>query len=193
MTWLMETPLPAILMGGLTTAILGSGWLRTGKQWLLYLMVAAILLTVGAVFLERAVVTDREQVTATLYEIAALVERNEIDEALKYACSGSPAARSTAKAELPFYEFHEVSIRRNLEVEVFPEHIPPKATAEFNVLVVFSTKDHFITESRALRFVEVIFLQEENGEWRVSDYEHSPPTDAFRTEDARSRSNRAFD
>jgi len=186
----MESPLPAVVIGGLTTAILGSGWLRTGKQWLLYLMIAAILLTVGVVFLERAVITDREQVKATLYRIAELVERNEIDAAFEY---GSPEVRSEAAGELPMYEFKEVSIRRNLEIEVFPDHIPPKATAEFNVLVVFGTRDHFIAESRVLRFVEVEFLKEETGEWRVSDYEHSPPTDAFRTEDARSRSNRSFE
>jgi hypothetical protein len=184
----METPLLAILIGGLTTAILASGWLRTGKQWLLYLMVAAILLTVGAVILERAVMTDREQITATLHEIADLVERNEIDAAFEYAHSSSPEVRSEAAGELTQYEFHEVSIRRNLEIQVFPERIPPTAIAEFNVLVVFSTKDRFVTDSRVLRFVEVTFLKEETGEWRVSDYAHYPPTDAFRVEDARSRS-----
>lgn len=192
MTSFMETPLPAILIGGLTAAILGSGWLRTGKQWLLYLMIAAILLTVGAVFLERAVMTDSEQIAATLREIADLVERNEIDAAFEYAHSGS-SVRRKATGELPLYEFHEVSIRRNLEIEVFPEHIPPKATAEFNVLVVFGTRDQFVAESRVLRFVVVEFLKEETGEWRVNDYDHSAPTNAFRTEDARDRSNRAFD
>lgn len=193
MTWLMESPLPAVLIGGLTTAILVSGWLRTGKQWILYLTIPVILLAVGAVFLERAVITDREQVKATLYEIAELVERNEIDAAFKYAYSGTPEVRSEADGELPLYEFREVSIRRNLEIKVFPEHIPPKATAEFNVLVVFGPKGQFVGESRILRFVVVTFLQEETGEWRVSDYEHSPPTDAFRTEDARSRSRRPYD
>lgn len=193
MTWLMESPLPAIVFGGLTTAILGSGWLRTGKQWLLYLMIAAILLTVGAVVLERVVMTDREQVTATLHEIADLVERNEIDAALEYAHSGSPAARRAAAAELPRYEFHEVSIRRNLEVEVFPEQIPPKAIAEFNVLVVAGTRDHMVPESRVLRFVKVTFLKEDTGEWRVSDYEHYPATDAFRVEDARRGSRQAYE
>lgn len=193
MTWMMESPLPAVVIGGLTAAILGSGWLRTGKQWLLYLMIVAILLTVGAVFLERAVITDREQVKATLYKIAELVERNEIDAAFDYAYSGSQEVRREAAGELPMYKFQEVSIRRNLEIEVFPDHIPPKAVAEFNVLVVFGTRDHFVGESHVLRFVEVEFLQEETGEWGVSDYEHYPPTDAFRTEDARTRSNRSFE
>ena len=191
MTSLMETPLPAILMGGLMAAMLGSGWLRTGKQWLLYLMIGVILLTVGAVFLERAVITDREQVAATLHEIADLVERNEIDAALEYAHSSWPEVRSQATGELPPYVFREVSIRRNLKIEVFPEHIPPEATAEFNVLVVFGTRDHFVEETRALRFVKVTFLKEETGEWRVADYEHYPAMDAFRVEDARRGSGRA--
>lgn len=188
MTSLLENPLPAILIGVLTTAILGSGWLKTGRQWLLYLMIAAILLTVGAVFLERMVITDREQITATLHEIADLVERNEIDAALEYAHSGWLEVRSQATAELPRYEFLEVSIGRNLEIEVFPEHIPPKATAKFTVVVVLSTKDHSVSGGRIPRFVEVIFLKEESGDWRVSDYEHLPPNAAFQVEDARRRS-----
>ena len=188
MTWLLETPLPAILIGVLTTAILGGGWLKTGKQWLLYLMIAAILLTVGAVFLERMVVTDREQITATLHEIADLVERNKIDAAVEYAHSGWPEVRAQAEAELPRYEFKEVSIGRNLEIEVFPTHIPPKATAEFTVVVVLGTRDRSFSGGRIPRFVVVTFLKEESGEWHVSDYEHLPPNAAFQVEGARLRS-----
>ena len=188
MTSLLENPLLAILIGVLTTAILGGGWLKTGKQWLLYLMIAAILMTVGAVFLERMVMTDREQITTTLHDIADLVERNEINAALEYAHSGSPEVRAQAAAELPRYEFQEVSIGRNLEIEVFPKHIPPKATAEFTVAVVLRTKDHSFSGGRTPRFVVVTFLKEESGEWHVSDYEHFPPNAAFQVEGARRRS-----
>jgi len=188
MGWLFENPLPAVLMGGLTVAMLGSGWLRTGQKWLLYLMVVVILLTVGAVVLERMVVTDREQIERTLHEIADLVEQNRIDAALEYAYSGSPEIREQAITELGSYRFHRIDIKRNLKIEVFPDHIPPKATAEFNVLVVFSTKDGFLNQEYVLRFVEVTFYREDDGQWRAAEYHHYPPNRAYqrrsiRTED----------
>jgi hypothetical protein len=181
MTWLFENPFPAIVIGALTAAILAGGWLRTGYRWLCYLMIAAILLTVASVLVERAVVTDREQVTQTLHEIAALVERNEIEAALKYAYSGSPQVRRQAAAELPLYEFTEVNIKRNLEIEVFADHKPPKATAEFNVTVVLSSKTGGF-HGRVPRYVEATFFKEEDGQWRVGAYSHFEPTRGYRTD-----------
>jgi hypothetical protein len=182
MDWILENPLPSVLIGGLTAAMLGSGWLRTGQKWLLALTIAAILLTVGAVFLERIVVTDREQITVTLHEIADLAERNEIEAALEYAYSGTPEVRDHASAELPQYKFQKIDIKRNLRIEVFPDHIPPKAEATFNVLVVLNTRDGPI---RILRYVEVTFFKEEDGQWRVGDYSHYEPRRAFTVDPAR--------
>ncbi len=176
MDWILENPLPSVLIGGLTAAMLGSGWLRTGQKWLLYLTIAAVLLTVGAVVLERVVVTDREQITVALHEIADLVERNEIEAAFQYAYSGAPEVRDHARTELRQYRFHEIDIKRNLRIEVLPDHIPPKAIARFNVLVVLSTRDGPI---RILRFVEVTFFKEEDGQWRVGAYSHDAPSRAF--------------
>jgi len=176
MDWILENPVPSVLIGGLTAAMLGSGWLRTGRNWLLCLTIAAILLTVGAVVLERIVLTDRERIAVTIHEIADLVEQNEIDAALEYAYSGSPEVRNHGSSELRQYDFHEVDIKHNLRIEVFPDHIPPKAEATFNVLVVITTRDG---PFRALRFVEVTFFKEEDGQWRVGAYSHHEPRRAY--------------
>ena len=186
MTLLLENPVPAMIVGGLTAAILGGGWLQTGRKWLLYLMVAAILLTVGAVIMERTVVTDREQITVTLHQIAALVERNEVDAAVDYVYSGAPEVRSAAEAELARYEFSAVDIKRNLEIQVYPDEKPPRAVAEFNVTVQLSTRggQFQITDRRIPRYVEVTFYQEENGAWRVGAYAHDEPTRGYRIDDS---------
>ena len=179
MTWLTENPFPALLIGALSTAILAGGWLRTGSKWLLFAVIAAIALTVGIVLAERWIVTDREKVTETLYDIAALVERNDVKGALDYAYSKSPAVRSQAANELPLYRFSEVDIKSNLQVEVFPNHDPPMATAEFNVVVVLSTRDGLIANRRIPRYVEVTFYQEDDGRWRVGGYNHFDPRRGF--------------
>ncbi|HPM83134.1 MAG TPA: hypothetical protein PLF81_20665 [Candidatus Anammoximicrobium sp.] len=179
MTTILENPLPALLIGSLTTVILAGGWLRTGSKWLLAAIVAAILLTIGAVLVERFVVTDREQVTQTLFDIADLVERNQVNEALEYAYPKTPAVRSQAAAELPLYRFSEVNIKRNLEVKVFPERNPPMATADFNVVVVLSTREGLITNRRIPRYVEVTFYKDDDGQWRVGAYSHDDPRRGF--------------
>jgi len=171
----LESPFPALVIGGITCAILGGGWIQTGRCPLLYLMIVAILLTVCAVLLERFVVTDREHVKATLFEIARLVEQNDIDAAMEYAYSGSPQVRQEATSELSHYHFVSVDIKRNLEIEVFPDEDPPRATADFNVVVVLGTRDGMVSERRIPRYVEVTMYREADGRWRVSDYEHDDP------------------
>jgi hypothetical protein len=175
METLYENPWPAVLFGGLIVAILGSGWIQTGKRWLLALMGLAILLTVGAVMLERVVVTDREAVRATLFEIAELVEQNRIDDALAYVHSGSPQVRQQVNGELPAFDFVSVDIKRNLEIEVFPEYDPPEARAEFNVMVVLNSRNGAFGETRVPRFVEVTMYREADGRWTVGGYAHYDP------------------
>ena len=175
MTILLESPWPALVIGGLATAIVASGWLQTGRQALLYAMLAIIVLTIAAVAVERLVVTDRERVDMTLHEIARLVEQNDVNGALQYAHSGRAAVRAQAAAELPRYKFQKVTIAQNLEIKVDPKHIPPKATAEFNVIVKLGFADGSWSDQTVVRFVQVTFYQEANGEWRVADYEHAEP------------------
>jgi hypothetical protein len=177
--WLFENPVPAVIIGSLSICILAGGWLQTGQRWLLYLVVVVLASTVGAVLIERAVVTDRESVKATLYQIADLVEKNDIDGALQYAYSGSAPVHTHAKSELPGYRFSEVKIKRNLEIDVFPDHIPPKAVAEFNVVVRGTAKEMLDHTFHVPRFVEVVFYQEDDGRWRVGDYRHYEPQRGF--------------
>lgn len=183
MTWLFENPYPALLAGGITAVSLGFGWVQTGRRWPLNAMIVVLVLTFAALLLERSVVTDREKITATLHRIAALLERNAIDDALEYAHSGSPEVRDQAQNELPRYEFFDVKIKRNLKIDVSPEHVPPKAVAEFNVTVVASTRDGSLNNIRAPRFVKVVFLLDNDGTWRVAEYDHYDPRRGFMERD----------
>lgn len=175
METLLENPFPAILVGGLLTAILAGGWLRTGRNSLVVAMLVAIALTIAAVLIERFVVTDREQITAALHEIAKLVEQNDVDAALDYAYSGAPQVRRQADAELRRYEFSLVDIKRNLTIEVDSRSDPPQARAEFNVVVVVTVRNQGLTDFTAARFCEVTLYKEQDGRWRVGAYSHADP------------------
>jgi hypothetical protein len=175
METMLENPWPAVMIGSLAVAILMGGWIQTGKQWLLALVTLPVLLTIGAVLMERLVVTDREAVRATLFEIAELVEQNRIEEALAYVHSSFTEVQQQARGELPAYDFLSVDIKRNLEIEVFPSLDPPEARAEFNVMVVLNSRDGAFGEMRVPRYVEVTMRRENDGRWRVASYSHHDP------------------
>ena len=179
MTWLFENPVPTVLMGAFSLAILIGGWLKTGWRSLIVAMVGVVALTVGLVVLEHFVVTDREQVDLTLREIAALVERNDIDGALKHVHSSGQRIRDAASGELRGYKFAKVSITSTPEIKLRPARNPTEAVAEFNVVVVVSESTGTFTDIRAPRFVSVTFLKED-GQWRVSDYKHDEPMTGMR-------------
>ena len=183
MEWIFEDPVPAMIVGGLTAAILGGGWIQTGRKSLLYVMIVVILLTVALVVVERVVVTPREQVKDTLFEIARLVAENDIEAASSYAYSGAPQIRQAAIAELSLYQFQSVDIKRNLKIKVEPDRDPPRATADFNVVVTMGTRDGFISERRIPRYVEITMYREADGQWRVADYAHDDPRRGWMVDD----------
>ena len=80
-TSLLEDPFYLYLGLGLAVAALLAGWYsrRRGRLLLAAGVLAAI--GVGVYILERAVVTDREKIRAALDDIAAAVERGDIDAA----------------------------------------------------------------------------------------------------------------
>jgi hypothetical protein len=80
---------------------------------------------------------------------------------------------------LPQYRFRRVEIKRNLGIAVFPQEHPPRATAEFNVVVELDVPQLQIQDRRIPRYVEVTFRRDQDGQWRVTDYRHDDPRQGF--------------
>jgi hypothetical protein len=179
MDWLFEKPLFILIMGVLTAVVLGGLWTQTGRKSALYAFLAALGATAGLLLVERWVQTDRERIIATLHEIARVVERNDVQAALRYTHSRAEWIRRQAAAELPRYDFREVRIKPNIVVEISPKADPPTATAKFNAVVVASDKQGLFSDSRVPRFVTVKF-EKEGRDWRVVGYEHQEPFEGFR-------------
>jgi hypothetical protein len=174
MDWVFEKPLFIVIMGLLTAVILGGLWLQTGRKQAMYGLLATLVVTGLLLLVERTVQTDREQINAVLHRVAQLVERNQIDAALQYAHSNAESIRRRAKSELPQWDFHEISIKRNLEIKVDAGATPAQAVAEFNVMVVLSDASGTFQNNRVLRSVIVNF-EKEGDQWRAVSYEHFQP------------------
>lgn len=174
MTGLLESPLPGIFIGGLLAVIFVGGYLRTGNRWLLAGAAAALAVGAGLLILERQVETVREKIESRIESLAEDLAANRDREILDAIHSLAPEVRSRAEGELQRYEFNSVDVKRNLRIEHQPQHQPPQAVASFNVVVRIEQYPRPIP-----RFVKLTFWQDEDGGWRVIDYEHHPPQAGF--------------
>ncbi len=182
MTWLVESPLLIVIMGLLVVIVLGGAWVQTGRKPLLYTAITAGIMTALLLGVERFVKTDREEVRETLFQIARDVESNDLQKVLAHVYSGSTDVRNRAASEFPRYHLTAVGIKRNLQIIVEPKHFPPKAVAEFNVVVSGTDKDGYMSERAVPRFVIVTFYKEDD-HWRVRSYEHFDPQQGFMERD----------
>ena len=179
MTWLLDNPMTVLGLGGITALVFGAIWLQTGRKTELYMMVAIITVVAGILVAGNIWKSDRQQVKATLYQIARDVEANDVAAVLKHLHSSVADVRLRANNEMPMYKFEEVKIKQNLKIEVFPDESPPRALTSFNVVVVASDRSGLINSRHVPRFVHVTFLKE-GGSWKISDYEHDDPREGFK-------------
>lgn len=168
MTTLLENPLPGIAIAGLLTLGFAAGWLKTGYHRLLLGVAFSLLLGAAAVLLERWVETPREQVTATLLQIAADVESNDHDKALAHIHSARSQLLARGAQELSKYTFTRVDLKSHREITVDTGRSPPRAVAEFNVVVEIEQYGGPIPR------LVTLTLYQEDGRWKIYDYSHGP-------------------
>jgi hypothetical protein len=177
MNIIYEQPGTILIIGVIAEVIALGGLMKTGQRAILIPVVVIPLLTIGLLGLERYIVTDREEVRDTIHGLAQAVENNDLPAVLEYLSDRVPDAKRRAKAEFPRYQFDDVSVKSNLEIEVFEENVPPKASATFNVTVLISERSGMIRNRKMPVFVELT-LYEEEGRWRIGQYDYT--TDAMR-------------
>ncbi len=175
---LFESPILVIVIGLTTAALLGGLWLQTGKRWLLAAAAAVLALAAGVVVLERSVETEAEKIEATLHRIARDIERNDRQAVLTHIHSRATAIRQAADAETSRYTFEQVKIKSNLEIVVHEGSQPKTATATFNVVVVGS--GGMLGKNRSVPRYVTLELEQEDGQWRVLDYDHEDPSVGFK-------------
>ena len=195
MSGFLESPLPALLGGGLLTAMLVGGWVQTARIWPLFAALGVIGITASLVLLEQAVETERERVTSTLEEIVQVVEQNDLEGLLGHIHPEKLDIRQQARREFPKYDFSEISIRSNLEVTTRSERkvkiikpeidgekyrfYPATARVTFNVVADGSIADLGLEDTTVRRYVELDF-EKYGGRWVVVKYAHFEPLRGMR-------------
>ena len=176
---LMEQPLTIIFGGLLIVAALAGGLIQTGKKGFLYGTIVAVVLAVSLLVLERTTITPREAVKATLHVIANDLERNDVEAVVRHISKGRVELQEEARERLEQVEVVEVKIKKNLKVDVVSQRGMEIAEAKFNCTLRLKPRESrlqgFLDQKRPIpQFFKVRFKQED-GSWRVRDYEMSDP------------------
>jgi hypothetical protein len=170
MNWLLENPLPLLLMGLAAEAILTVLLLQTGRGALLLGMLAIALVTAALVAVESVIVTDREAIEETLFAAAAAVERNDVRGLLRYLSLDAAPLQGEIERIFAQVKFAEARITSQPEIMISQLSEPPSATASFLARIrITQGNDRAPVGSHLGRFR--VRLERESVGWRIADYE----------------------
>jgi low affinity Fe/Cu permease len=176
MSWLFENELLIVFVGVAVILALGAAWSASGRKELLYAAAAAFVLLIGALIVERMVVTDAEAIRATLAEIARDVKNNDPVTLKKHIHPTATALRQKADAELPRYKFTECRVTKIHLIDVDNLAEPRSAVVEFNIVVSGTFQYEGLTADGTYpRWVKLHLLRDNENRWKVADYEHDDP------------------
>jgi hypothetical protein len=174
--WLFDTPIYIVLIAIVLGVLVGVAWTASGRKELLYALGAIVLLTVVMLIVERAVVTDREAIRTKLAEIARDVQANDMQRVLGHIAKSNPSLIPQVQNEMPNYDFTECRVTKIHKTDIDASAEPRSAIVEFNVR--FDGKfgrGGFEMRGPGVRWIRLQMVREEDGQWRVLNYEHDVP------------------
>lgn len=175
MIWITENPFPAIMIGML---VIGSaftfGWILHDRR-LIVVGVISIFLTLGAVVVERLIVTDREQVQQTVHLMAREVRQNDLEGLLSYVAEDQGNARLVNARKqfnniMPKVTFFGCRLA-NLVVTVNGD----TAEATFVAFVNVETELYGNVKGPGSRRCLLKFEKGEDGRWLAVFFDHQGP------------------
>ena len=169
MTMLLENPVPVIFIGIIIEAVLAWVFANTGRNVVVLAMIGVAILVLGGVVLEWVVVTEKEEVEATLDGVAAALEDNDLETLLdEYVWTSAAHTRRRAETALQIVEVTRAKIR-NLDVIINRLTSPPTAEVCFDGTVYFRGRQAGIDADRySAKFVAE--LRRENDRWLITDH-----------------------
>jgi hypothetical protein len=173
MTWFVESPWPSLMLGVVLEVILAIALVRTSRGAIVGLMIVVLVLTVGMVILERAIVTETEEVEDSLDRVAAALVANDAPAVL--ACFSPQCPRlAELRSILSRVTVRVAKIGGDLEVQ--PNHLtqPPSAICYFTGHVEAKDGRGEVPYEHMVRKFKVT-LRKEGGRGLIADYSDAEP------------------
>lgn len=175
MSWLFEDPTTLIAAGVLIEALLAVALVKSGRILLIAAMVGVLALVGLGVLVERLVVTEREQIEATLDGVTTALEANDVEGVLRFIDPAAAGMRSSVRSAVSEARITDARIY-DLVAHVDHRTNPPTARADLTGRV----KGRYRGEAPAggeglfLRRFTVDFRQE-GDRWLMTDYQDRGP------------------
>jgi hypothetical protein len=165
----LESPWIILFIGIAVEAVLAVLLLRTGRGYLLWVMIGVAVLVAAGLLVKRFFLTEREAVEQTLYAAVAAAEANDVDRLL--GCISPTAAQTRADARWMLGRIEvSSSYVRNLQIRINHLTSPPTALAMFQAVGQGRDRMAQFPYSTYSREVTVEFRLE-GDRWLVSGYD----------------------
>ena len=171
--WFTESAFfPSVIGILLTIAFVGLAF-SSGEMVMLRIAVVIAVLVAILNVIEVSIVTHREQVENSLYDMASAMQRNDIDHVLEYLDSDALAQR--ARSELRDATCHACRITAINEIEISDQE--ETATADF-VAFARASNQQFPSPTPIQGRIKLFFAHR-SGLWKIVDFETSDPRAGF--------------
>jgi ketosteroid isomerase-like protein len=131
-----------------------------------------LFIAIASIIISYVNLNDAEQVEETIYELARLVENEDVEQLLAYFSRSAISERERARARMMGITVHSCRITRFVNVEVFEEGGQKKATAEFVARADVSAGGY---DGAVFRKVILNMQRNDDGVWMVESYSSSDP------------------
>lgn len=168
MQWLLESPWPTILFGALVLLLLAVAFFQTRRGALVVAMAGVVVAVSLGLLVEWLVVTEREAVEDTLYEVAEALESNDVQRVKGHLAPEATFIRQKAEQLLPPVEIEEAHVG-GPEITINRFGGAPTATAKFLGRIVYHDRsgtalyDNFISEF-------TVKLRHDGQRWLLTGY-----------------------
>jgi hypothetical protein len=131
MMWIVENPLPILLLGIAAEAVLVVVLFQSGRGAILLAMAAVAGATAALLLVEWLVVTDTERIETVLYRAAAALRDNDVDGVIECLAPAAVKLRRSVAARLANLEVVEARITSRPNIRINRLTNPPAATGTF--------------------------------------------------------------
>jgi hypothetical protein len=168
MNYLAENALPIWVAGAVLLTMAGVFYWQMRSSAALAAVIAVAAIAGLLLGFERFVETPREAIERTLYEMADVVEANDVEGALSYVAPGASQIRSDVETLMPEVRVERANVVGTPVTSVNLSSNPPTATVTCRGFVYGTLKRNGMTGGEPVELV-ITFVQD-GDRWLVKDY-----------------------
>ena len=173
-SWFTEDAIFPMVTGAILVIIFIALAISSREKIMLYVAFGITAMVVFTVVCEHLIVTQKEEITETVYDLAEMVEANDVAGVAGFVSKSRPDTIDRINREMPGYDFDTC---RFIGTNYFEpdENSNAKATICFTVTFRVSLVNQGQDSIPGQRRVTLDFEKDEDGKWRIIDYEHQDP------------------